>query len=87
MKKYLTIALALVLLFSIQVQAERSVGNDGLKYINDKNNTGALFLDEEIILNDFRIMPVFEDIGLVSEPEYFFEKNKDFPLGHQFFIL
>jgi len=87
LKKYLTIALAIVLLFSIQVQAERSVGNEGLKYINDKNNTGALFLDEEIKLNDFRIMPVFEDIGFVSEPEYFFEKNKDFPLGHHFFIL
>jgi hypothetical protein len=87
LKRYLTIALALVVLFSFQVQAERSVGNDGLRYINDRNNTGALFLDEEIELNDFRIMPVFEDIGLVSDPEYFFEKSKDFPLGHHFFIL
>ena len=88
-RKILTLSLIIVviLLSSMTVLAQKTMGNENIKYIDDIENKGILFKDEEIELNDFRILPVFNNIGFVSDPSYFFEKNKDFPLGHKFFIL
>ena len=76
-----------MILSSISGLAQKSMGNESIKYINETEKSGILFKDEEIELNDFRILPLFNKIGFVGDPSYFFEKNKDFPLGHRFFIL
>lgn len=83
----ITLIIGIILLSSISVLAQKSMKNESIKYINDIENKGILFKDEEIELNDFRILPIFNKIGFVSDPRYFFEKNKEFPLGHKFFIL
>ena len=88
--KKLTVSLFLIvalLLVSIPVMAERSIGNEDYKYIDSTKKEGVLLQAEEIRLNDFRIMPVIEDLGLVNDPKYFFKKNIDFPLGFRYFIL
>ncbi len=83
----ISLIIVIILLSSISVLAQKSIGNENNKYIDDIENKGVLFKDEQIELNDFRILPLFNKIGFVSDPRYFFEKNKDFPLGHKFFIL
>jgi hypothetical protein len=81
------IPLIALVIVTVPVLAENSMVLDSQKFMDDKNNSGLLFEDKEIELNDFRVLPIIEDIGIVSDPQYYFQKNIDFPLGYRYFIL
>lgn len=86
MKKYLTLIFILILVFSFQVSAQKSVSTDSPIFLEENTDHGLLFSDSKVELNGFKVMPVIEDIGIVNDPEYYFADQNDFPLNHRFFI-
>lgn len=86
MKKCLTLIFILILVFSFQVSAQKSVFNDSPIFLEENTDYGLLFKDSEIKFNGFKVMPIIEDIGFVNDPEYYFAEQNDFPLNHRFFI-
>ncbi|MBS3811526.1 MAG: hypothetical protein KGY44_06670 [Halanaerobiales bacterium] len=87
-KRYILVfSLMFLLLLAFPIHAQNTMGYDNLEYIDQENDMGSLFKDEKIELNSFRILPILEDIGIVSDPKYYFEREIDFPLGNRYFIL